>query len=513
MKNIFTLSLSLMLVGCGGGNSGNTTPTNPAPTPTPPSQPTTPIIKNTAFFNLIDGVATIQTKLFTFGLKIFNPVTDTDSAVFNFNNDQFNGKIIRQNTDDAAPVKMMGTYIGGRHGYSRTILNIPNHGKTYADVGSVWTDGYKEWVIIQIISPSEIAITSRKDNSKFNLGMVQLRHVGGANNTIPIKPVSLVDAQWYPMLKNHDVKLEVDGHQIQEKTMKQHFEKSLKVTESYDLMEKNEIVEWVIANKGSQLLSYAAPSAINVFNQYTFYPDGTNTIYTKFSTYKDLSAAKAIMVTQSYPLSFGVDGPIQYYIPRSIPFSLDSINYDFSKPYTIDNLKLPLKSSIIFDTNNTEPNSVLPDRMIMLSNKIGYATGYLPVLDASPSVRNTKTTKGLELSNTKLKVYPYLVDGLSTLPGGASYSAVAYRKYFVRPSEPKRTVQYDIPSDYGDYLYLDWHGGDFIDTIELPDYMHNRPFEVIEKTDNVELTSNISTNRIVVKIGNVTSNARLIIKF
>lgn len=463
-----------------------------------------------AAFNLASGTGSIKTGLIELGIKVFNPVLYTWSSVFNFNNDSYNGVQVRANGDDVAPVRMMGATIGANHGYSRTILTLDNHGKTNADIGSVWTNGTYQWVILQIISTSQLSVTCRTLNIALTLGNT-LTHVSGATNTASFTPTATSAVQWYPMLKNHSVKLYADGNQITDTTIDSGYNDSLKVVESYDLMEKTDIVEWLILNGGKEVTNYLAASALNVNHVHSFDETGGDTLYANFFTYKALSAALDLMFTQSARLSPGVDGLIKYYVPRSIPFIHESVNYDFSIPSSAEGLVLT--NRIDFTVAKTETGKAVPDRLIMLNNTIGYAVGYLPVLDADPAVRNTLTSKGIQISQFEAKVYPYLVDGLTTLDAGANYSCVAYRKYFKRPAETRRTVEYDVKSDYGNFLYLDWHVGDFKDTIVLPEYIQNKSFEVVEKTDNVTLLTKVATGQIAVQIGTVTSNARLILKF
>src|SRR5690606_11780352 len=124
----------------------------------------------------------------------------------------------------------------------------------------------------------------------------------------------------------------------------------------------------------------------------------------------------------------------------------ESVNYDFSLPSSIEGLSIVQR--INFGADRVEVDAVLPDRLIMLNNVIGYAVGYLPILDAAPDKRNSLTSIGIQISDNNAKVYPYLVDGLTTLNAGANYSCVAYRKYFKRTAG--RTAEYVIPSDYGD---------------------------------------------------------------
>ena len=462
-----------------------------------------------ANLSLSNGSGSVKSGDWEIGLKVFNPVHYDGSAVFNFFQDKYKGNVVRINGDDSAPVRMMGATIGANHGYSRTILTLENHGKTNADVGSVWTNGTYQWVILQIISTSQLAVTCRTLNIALTLGNT-LTHVGGATNTASFTPTAILAKQWYPMLKNHKVNLMLDNKVHNELNLESGFNDSLKISESYDLMEKVDIVEWLILNGGKEVTNYSAASACNVSHTHTFNSDLTDVISANFFVYKNLSAALDLMFTQSARMQ-AVSGEVLYYVPRSVAFIHESVNYDFSKPTNVANLTIT--NRIDFTAARTEAGGVIPDRLIMLAGDLGYATGYLPVLDASPDVRNSKTSKGIQISNSEAKVYPYLVDDLATLPTGANYACVAYRTYFKRPTETRRTVQYDVPHGNDAYLYLDWHTGDFVDIVELKPYLHGRSFEVIEKTDNVTLLSKVASENIAVKIGNVTSNARLILKF
>ena len=105
------------------------------------------------------------------------------------------------------------------------------------------------------------------------------------------------------------------------------------------------------------------------------------------------------------------------------------------------------------------------------------------------------------------------MDGLSTLDAGAHYSCIAYRTYFKRPKEVRRTAEYQVKHGQELYYYLDWHGGDFIDVIELDASLQGRSFTVLEQTENIEILTKVVSNQLAVKIGTVTHNARLIIKF
>ncbi|MCT8090726.1 hypothetical protein H0920_10585 [Acinetobacter sp. C_4_1] len=462
-----------------------------------------------ANLSLSAGSGPIKSGNLEIELKVFNPVNYDGSAVFNFVQDKYKNAVVRINGDDSAPVRMMGATIGANHGYSRTILTLANHGKTNTDVGSVWTNGTYQWVILQIISTSQLSVTCRTLNIAFPLGNT-LTHVSGATNTASFTPTAISAKQWYPMLKNHKVKLSLDGTSISISTFASGFNESLKISESYDLMEKADIVEWLILNGGKEISQYSAASACNVSHTHTFNSDLTDVISANFFVYKNLSAALDLMFTQSARMQ-AVNNEVLYYVPRSVAFTHESVSYDFSKPTNVANLAIT--NRIDFTVDRTEIGKAVPDRLIMLAGNLGYATGYLPILDAAPDIRNSKTSKGIQISNSEAKVYPYLVDSLTTLAAGANYSCVAYRAYFERPAESRRTSHYDVPHGNNAYLFLDWHTGSFVDVVELKPYLQGRSFEVIEKTENIEVLSKLASENIALKISSVSSNARLILKF
>ena len=461
--------------------------------------------------SLTNGVGYISNGTLKYTVVVFKDISYSGSSVFNFQYDENNGTRIRTMTDDVAPVRMMGTTIGANHGFDSVLLTVNAHEKTVADVGSVWTNGLLNWSIAQIVNVNQLVVVCRNVGGSIPAGNVTFTHISGATNTATFTASAKVSSQWYPMLKNHKVDVISDGVSSSDANLKKSFSKTLSISESYDLMEKSDIYDYLVANSGREVKNYLATSAINVSNVHSF--DAAtlaDTIYCNFFTYKALSAAQDIMLTQSARLE-PVNGEVLYYVPRSMAFTHESVNYDFSKPINVSNLAITTR--IDFDAAKAENGAVLPDRLIMLAGNLGYATGYLPVLDASPDVRNLLTSKGIQISNSGSKVYPYLVDGLTTLPAGANYSAIAYRVYFKKPTEIRRTSEYLVNSDFGDFLFLDWHVGGFIDVVELGVKLQARSFEIVEKTSNVKVLSKVASNNMAIEIGVVTSNARLILKF
>lgn len=445
----------------------------------------------------------IDNKKISLDLLLTRESTHNQSTVFNFLKDTIDNIVQRNPTDDVAPFRMDGTTIGANHGYQKSDLTLVDHGKTTADIGSVWSSGGKEYVIVDIVSTSVLSITSRSDNVAFVLG--QLVHVSGATNNASFTPTSTTSSQWYPVFKNRKLTAFVDDKLIDLTVFKTYrFNNEVSFHESYEIMRKIDIVEWLIANKGQNYVNYdAIPCSMANFS-YVFDRECGCTIYASLTAYKDVPFTD-MMATQSLKL----DSTTSYYVPKTVPFTQDAVNYDFTQltPMTSNPT-----NSIYFTAARNEVGVNPVDRLLQFNSTIGYATGYLPILDAAPNVRPANASnKYLEIRNSSLKIYPRLIDGLKTaLAEGDSFACIAYRKYFVRPQN--RTANYVVRSKMGDYLFLDWHTA-LIDTVYLPDDLIGRSFEVHEKSSNVTLLSKFSTNAITVKIDSTKPYGYLVLKF
>ena len=441
-------------------------------------------------------------------LIVNKQLSRSESNVFNFKADAVDGKTMRALGDDVAPMRMDGTTIGANHGYACSDLTLVGHGKTSADVGSVWLSSGKEYVIIDIVSSDMLTLTARADNTNFSIA--QLTHVSGATNTASFTPTSRVNKQWYPAVRDRKITCFVDNVKIDLSAEKVHdFTNNVKFIESYSIMKKNDIVEWIIQNVGTNHIEYKAPPCYTVSFSYTFDRELGCTIYFGGVGRKAVEL-KDQMITQSVQLAQG-NGTVYNYIPKAVEFTDGGYTYDFSQ---LENLYSKNPSTALYMTAARQESDVNPiDRIVMLNDQVGYATGYLPVLDAAPEVRAINASrKYLEIRNGTLKLYPRLIDSesIAQINDGDAFAAIAYRKYFKRSVD--RTCKYVIRSEMGDYLYLDWHTAK-TDEIELPADLVGREFEVHEKSSNVTLLSKFASHSILVKVDLTKSYGYLVLKF
>lgn len=426
------------------------------------------------------------------------PASHDSSRVFNFVSTQFDSKVLHTCGDDAAPYRCNGATLGANHGYSRTRLTMSSHGKTLIDVGSVWTDGVKEWVIVTIVDTNNICVTARTDNTGIVATSGTLTHVSGATNTNTISWTAVSALQWYPMLKNHTLTVLADGKVIDPSASDSTYFDKLVITQSYELMTKSSIVEWLIARTKTSvdLTEYAAPSNISVSMQYAYNRYGNCTITTDFLA-TDNVTLQDIMFLQSARLTPAVDGNINYYIPKTLQLTHEDVVYDFAAK--VDVSTFAPATRINFTPDRTDANGQLADRVVQLSDNYMYATGYLPILDASPAIRRTNaSTKALQLNNNGAKIYMSAVDSTSitSLVAGDYFSVVGYRNYSKKSTT--RTDNYMVQSGSGDYYYIDYHTAT-ADRIQLPVELQGRAFDIVENSTTVTVLSDIATSSIAVK--------------
>lgn len=457
---------------------------------------------NASVTGVVDGVP------ISINLLLTKANTHSQSTVFNFTSDYVNDVLQRNLNDDVAPMRMDGTTIGANHGYQKSNLTLVGHGKTVADIGSVWTSGGKQYVIVDIVSNDVLSITSRSDNRAFALDT--LTHVSGASNTASFTPTATESEQWYPAIRDRKLNCFVDDSQIDLSVDDTYnFKDTVSFLESYSIMKKSDIVEWLITNAGQDHANYNAVPAYTVSFGYTFDHECGCTIYFGGVGRKTVDLVDQ-MITQSIQLAQG-NGVVYNYIPKAAEFTEGGFTYNFSQLENLyaKNPSVPLYLTAMRQEAGTNPI----DRVVMLNDQVGYATGYLPILDAAPDVRPTNASrKYLEIRNGSLKLYPRLIDSASItqINEGDAFAAIAYRKYFKRSTD--RTCKYVVRSECGDYLYLDWHAAK-TDEIELPVDLIGREFEVIEKSSNVTLLSKFASNSILVKIDATKNYGYLVIKF
>lgn len=441
------------------------------------------------------------------GMRVWPQAKINESCVLNFTRDVVNGQEIRTMVDDPAPYRAMGTTIGANHGYAMYSVSCAVHGKTAADIGSVYTDGTAQYVIVGINGANALWITRRTDNGV--VPVATFSHVSGGVNTASIVGTAATFNQMYPPFSNRTIQVFVDGIMVEEHEAEIYYSDSVQFVETYDVLEKNDIVEWFVSTGGpGPVPAPAATPAFSVSITYCYDIEGQCTIYTDFLARKSI-ALQDIMFVMGVRMNTGVDGEIQYYIPKTLPVTHEGVAYDYAN---IDSADTSAWSGRLnFTPARCEPTGILADRVVQLSDHYGFAMGYLPVQDAGLAERRANATvKALQISNSSGKVYMSAIDkGAITLAAGDYFSAIAYRNIVLRSEA--RTSQYAVRTNGADYLYIDWHVSG-VDRVPVPPDFVGREFEVVEKSSNVSVLSKALTSNLIVSVGASASYGYLILK-
>ena len=236
----------------------------------------------------------------TYDLRLYfvakRTATSNDNPCFNFSSVSLINKTtlaetsVHSNDDDITPANYNGTYIGANHGCSDLrAVTANNHGKTFADIGSEWSNGTYKFYIIGIIDVNTLWILG--ENAKvyplWSFRIVgtgnTLTHVSGATNTSNITVSNSTMAQFYPALFVSDLKLIADGTQITESGTYNFDE--LNICETYDVFNVASTLDKIKALVGT----FAANP---IYNQL-----GADKVARHSINYKFSSAAKCFVNT------------------------------------------------------------------------------------------------------------------------------------------------------------------------------------------------------------------------
>lgn len=199
----------------------------------------------------------LEVSIFNDTLSVSNGVNIVDAGLHSSNNGGFSfGHIYGKNaSDDVCPVKINGSYVGGNHGFTAKIVvtNSNGHGKTIADIGSVYERSDipgREYVIASVPNSTTLWLIRRDGSMEFiNSGLsFSFTHVSGGVNTDPILFSSLSSyQQLQPGINNIDLGIFADDNRITSGKTKC---KRLKIVESYNIISLAEIANYLIGNVG-----------------------------------------------------------------------------------------------------------------------------------------------------------------------------------------------------------------------------------------------------------------------
>lgn len=390
--------------------------------------------------------------------------------------------------DEAPPVVINGEWLGANHEFPGAVtLHIPCHGKTAADIGSIWQDeeGTK-WILISALEDTLTFISENIGESDVKYAFKKriaskLTYIeNGANHKEVSSEVELWEGVLKPVIR-HTKRRAVAYINGEERVINRGMECDyVEIHEEYEIVNPVSMIENICKNRPAEgykteIYSAVGDTMAKVSRIYRIENDGT--ILCDFTCKKltdiQLSRCMGAMFQEKLD-AFG--GGIHRYIPKMIPIDTPQGIFDFSAPVDTGADNFPANSHVTEKYWERPDNP--PDRIVDYfyngegKARLGFVCGYLPLYDALPEIRAKSLESAVHLIRTR-KGYPYFIDSDFTEAHG-----IAYRKYFETSDEGVSV--YTIPYMGKEYLYVDlFEGKNIFLPIEKQLHLH-------EKSDGIE---------------------------
>ncbi len=415
------------------------------------------------------------------------------------------GNYIHRFGDDATPWNINGTYIGANHGASVGMeITSPGHGKGTGDLGSLWQDtAGKKYYLIRIVDKDKLLFLgeNRPEGNiwKFD-GSLKGNSLKRAGTGEEINfTAKRGGAQIYPSCRIKKQEYLLDG----KTPLKEGAAVSCRwfdIVEEYDIVNIGSVLDDIVSNPGKER-DFSAPHLGTVIENsitYRFMPSCATVIYYGAKSLQEFRLGYMGFI-QSQQLAQGNYDIHQYYIPKTLPFVQDGINYDFAG---IQDFSTRPPSPIVLtpDKNNVTDPGNLPERFIQflgrkngdtITREVGYALGYSLLHGITvPSIRAANTSNAITVYTTR-KSYPNAINLKMgpIIPAGTQFYCVAYRQYFNPAQAGNATCLYWNRQEEDTVVYVDYHKSVENDKIRLPEELAGRKFEVVEKSGSVVLNT------------------------
>lgn len=407
------------------------------------------------------------------------------------------GTLVVSHSDDAAPLRYNGTYIGANHGaFVVHQVTKTAHGKSFVDVGSKWSNGTREYTLLRIVDANTLWFIS--DNTGTSAQWIYnttstagntLTHVSGATNTASILVATDTITQLYCAVNEHVKKVTVDGYKPITASGFYDVE-SIEFNDSYNIMNVPAIVAYAQANVGTatelEFTSNTIAWDVNVQVGYCYTTNGSLTINTQLYKKSAISFEFAGL-TQALPLNYSGKTLLQY-VPKMNTVTVSGTPYNLSNIVDVTSVTAVINMLKADWSDATNP----PDRMVQIV-KTGSVKDYAHVVgysltrgDTKPSIRQNTNDAGFFNGPTK-KMYPKaLVTTLDTV-----VNTVAYRSLYNPNILPEATV-YTWYKDNNDiFVVLDIHQNATMLKLPLPLTFNGKNATVVDTHANFTLHSEI----------------------
>lgn len=453
-----------------------------------------------------------------------NPVANARQTRWQFNPDKdvVGGVTVRAPKDDATPDHIFGTTIGANHGYPSSLVTAAAHGKTAADIGSIWANGGNQFVLVEIVSTTQLLLTRVDSSSMPQTGTYT--HVSGATATANIVVTARADAQWMPPAQDLQLRALVDGEEVgrvdrgalTSGTLNGVYtvRDAAQFVEVCEYLSKAEMIAWKQTRPAS-LYPTGRTASLRVTTVYEYDKFGGLAIYRDWLVLQPMPISDIMGMQMEAKGAFDT-AAADYYIPNTLPFAYNgaTINYSMKVPADLTMVSPDPndEGSVKFTPAKIEATGPALLRAYALYDS-GYfdASGFLPVGSAADDVRRSLITDhAMEIRGDTGKRYWRLVDkGDFMAAAGEYFSCVIFRNVGV--TRPDRTAFTVARTREAAYIMIDWHNRSGLDTIELPPDLVGRAFTV-SSSRNATVKGTVLSGRLSVDVAAPADYATLTLR-
>lgn len=388
----------------------------------------------------------------------------------------------KTSSDDICPILINGSHIGGNHGHNSVDkVTASNHGKTNADIGSVWTDSKgKTYVLVFIYDVNTLGFVMFDDKSMADGRMVfgrpeigtEMIHKSGAANVASVLIENRVDTQLWKCSNHEVLRLYVDGVEVDMSKDQIIHGRRVEFLTEYDVIYVPAMLNYLMDNVGnntaeSQHSEDITENYLRMSILYQFNRNGSISQYNSYTINKDLALGYSGLVqSMAFSSSPYIYSPDTIYDDLILHNTTENSYYLYKKTWRVQD-KVPYRYYQFTDASAGKGMCLAYDR------SVGWGAN---------DIRLNQITYAGRYKGESKKMYPVLIDG-GELKAGTSFDGLACRIPLHKYDEDMTSVAWYWCGD-DIILMLDSHNPVDKDII-LPDYMNNCNLEVLDKTETV----------------------------
>lgn len=394
------------------------------------------------------------------------------------------------NTDEVPPIYLNDNNIGANHGYNGAVeIYAPKHNRSFEDIGSIWQDekGIR-FTLLNVVDDDNLIFISENIGESvekyFFVVKVEgiLKYIANGNNVESIFPKrqTITEISRTNRYKEKKVVAIIDNEErivTRESTCNY-----AEIREKYDIINPATVAEDL--SKQRPVGGYKYQPDLSQFGKpmlscsliYRILEDGTVLIIFDYEKLMNVHVQKYLGVMHQEKLDV-YGGGIWRYFPKILPFDIEEGHFDFSIPTNILTEKGYPKNIILtreFFNDYNSPCERVVDyfKDAIKQDRLCFASGYLPIYDGDPKIRDKQVSEVLFLYQSR-KYYPTFIDkDFNEIKG------VAYKKYFI-PKQNKASM-YSIFFKNKKYLYVDIFKNNTLS------FEHKGNISLLEKSDGID---------------------------